>query len=58
MIFDFENNRSDDGVTNEDIDEYFSLDSGYNSNKINFAIIKDIDKCYTTEIDGYKKPLR
>jgi hypothetical protein len=51
VLFDSEDDRSDDKA----IDEY--LDSGYNNDGTDVTITKDIDKCYTTEIDESKKPL-
>jgi hypothetical protein len=40
------------------MDENGGLDSGYTSNGIDVTIIEDIDKCYTTELNVCRQPLR
>ena len=57
VLFNSKDNRSDDSTTNKDIDKYSSLDSGYNSNRTDVTITKDIDKCYITEINKSREPL-
>ncbi|KAH9203768.1 hypothetical protein DL95DRAFT_418785 [Leptodontidium sp. 2 PMI_412] len=58
MIFDSEDDRSDDGAADEDMDEYSGPDSGYNSDKTDVTMTEDTDKCYTTEFDECGEPLR
>jgi len=57
ILFDFKDNRSDDGAADEDIDGHGCLNSGYSSDVTNVIITKDIDKCYTTELDKCGQPL-
>ncbi|KAH9203648.1 hypothetical protein DL95DRAFT_399146 [Leptodontidium sp. 2 PMI_412] len=58
MIFDSEDDRSDDGTADEDMDENSGSDSGYNSDRTEVTMTEDTDKCYTTEIDECGEPLR
>ncbi|KAH9204046.1 hypothetical protein DL95DRAFT_529410 [Leptodontidium sp. 2 PMI_412] len=58
IIFDSEDDRSDDGAADEDMDEYSGSDSGYNSDRTDVTMTEDTDKCYTAEIDECGEPLR
>jgi len=54
VLFDFKDNRSDNSTTDKDINKYNYLNSSYNSNGTNITIIKDINKCYITELNKCK----
>ncbi len=54
VLFDSEDNRSNNSTANKDIDGPSCLDSSYNSDGINIIIIEDTEKCYTTELDEYR----
>ena len=54
ILFDFEDDGSDNSTINKDIDGHSCLNSGYNNNKTNITIIKDTDKYYTIELNEYK----
>jgi hypothetical protein len=54
VLFDSKDNKSNDGTVNKDIDKLVCLNNGYNNDETNITIIKDINKCYTTELDKYK----
>lgn len=57
MTFDSEDDRSDNGAADVDIDEYSRSDSGYNSDSTDVTMIENTDKCYITEIDEYRELL-
>jgi hypothetical protein len=57
VLFDFEDDGSNDGTADKDIDEHGSSDSSYNSDGTDVIITKDTDKCYTTELNESKEPL-
>jgi hypothetical protein len=54
VLFDFEDDESDAGTVNEDMDGPVYLNSGYNNDGIDVTMIEDIDKCYMTELDECK----
>jgi hypothetical protein len=58
ILFDSKDKGSDDGAADEDIEGHSCLDSGYNSDGTDVTMTKDTDKCYTTELDKYRQPLR
>lgn len=58
IIFDSEDDRSDDGAADEDMDGHGCSDSGYSSDGADVTMTEDTDKCYTTELEGRGPPLR
>jgi hypothetical protein len=51
VLFNSENNRSDDGAADKDIEGHGCADSGYSSDGINVTITEDTDQCYTARLD-------
>lgn len=56
-VLNSEDDGSDYGTADEDMDEYFGSDSGYNSNRTDVTITDDRNKPYMAEIDECGEPL-
>ncbi len=57
VLFDSEDDGSDDGTAGEGTVLHGRLDSSYNSNGIDITMIEDTDKRYTTELNACRQPL-
>jgi hypothetical protein len=58
VLFDSEDDGSDDGTAGEGTVLHGRLDSGYNSDGTDVTMTEDTDKRYTTELDACGQPLR
>jgi hypothetical protein len=57
VLFNSKDNRSNNNTINKDIDRPGCLNSGYNSDRTDVTITKDINKYYIIKLNKYKQPL-